>query len=137
MSDLKTEMKAAAEKINHIIRNDSFPETIRPEELRIAVRTYPSMGGKRLRPILLLWTCGLFNGDPETALPAAAAVEIYHNWTLVHDDIIDCDDIRRGNPSTHIQLKNDLRNTYQLQNDELCQKYGRDLAILAGDIQQG
>ena len=135
--DLKQELLQTAERIQQFLEQDTFPEQIYPLELRKAVKDYPLQGGKRLRPALLLWACGMMGGDPEKALPAAAAVEIYHNWTLVHDDIIDCDDIRRGNPSTHIQLKNDLRNTYQLQNDELCQKYGRDLAILAGDIQQG
>lgn len=134
MSDLKTEMKAAAEKINHIIRNDSFPETIRPEELRTAVRTYPSMGGKRLRPILLLWTCGLFNGDPDTALPAAAAVEIYHNWTLVHDDIIDCDDFRRGVPTSHTEIACYASGVFHA-NETVAAKFGKDLAILAGDVQ--
>jgi len=134
MIELKTEMNEVAEKINAIIRTDTFPDTIRPEELRDAVRAYPGIGGKRLRPALLLWSCGLFGGDPEQALPAAAAVEIYHNWTLVHDDIIDNDDMRRGKPTCHTAVANYAAAHFDA--DEASEKkFGADIAILAGDIQ--
>lgn len=133
--DLDNELKITASAVTHLIREDSFPDNIRPEELRDAVRAYPSAGGKRLRPALLLWSCGMSGGDPEKALPAAAAVEIYHNWTLVHDDIIDGDEQRRGMPSCHAALARYAREKFGATAD-IAEKFGKDLAILTGDIQQ-
>ncbi len=133
---LKEELKIVADKIESIIKNDSFPNRIEPEALRNAVIDYPLRGGKRLRPALVLWSCGLLGGDVEKAMNAACAVEIYHNWTLVHDDIIDNDDFRRNEPTTHIQLANYAKNVFN-QDNVSAQKYGQDFAILAGDIQQG
>ncbi len=136
-SDLKQELLHTAEQVQQFLEQDTFPEQIYPTELRAAVKAYPLQGGKRLRPVLVLWSCGMMGGDPGRALPAAVATEIYHNWTLVHDDIIDCDDIRRGQASTHEQLRKAVEELYDIRDHKLCQKYGRDLAILAGDIQQG
>ncbi len=134
-TDFEMELKTAAQQVNELIRNDFFPETIRPEELRSAVRAYPSVGGKRLRPAMLLWSCGMFNGNPATALPAAAAVEIFHNWTLVHDDIIDCDSFRRGVPTSHTEIARYAAAKFG-KDERTAQKYGNDIAILAGDAQQ-
>ena len=135
MSDWKSQWKKIADQVSEQIRTDDFPDRIRPAFLRDAVRAYPCAGGKRLRPVLVMWSCGLFGGDPEQALPAAAAVEIYHNWTLVHDDIIDCDDLRRGMPTTHASLRSLARSEYKLKADDAA-KFGSDFAILAGDLQQ-
>jgi len=55
--------------------------------------------GKRIRPMLVLLSCMACGGDPETALPAAAAVELLHNFSLIHDDIEDGDELRRGRPT--------------------------------------
>lgn len=70
--------------------------------------------GKRLRPILLLLATEAFGGDIEKAVPAAGAIEILHNFTLVHDDIMDDDETRRGRPTVH-------------------NKWDADIALLAGD----
>lgn len=61
----------------------------------------PTTGGagKRVRPIMCLLTCQATGGDPEQALPAAAAIELVHNFSLVHDDIEDQSDLRRGRPT--------------------------------------
>jgi len=72
-------------------------------------------------------------GDVDSALPAAAAVEIYHNWTLVHDDIIDDDDTRRGASSSHVALRDALVEAERRSS----RKIGADFAVLAGDIQHG
>ncbi|QGA67919.1 geranylgeranyl diphosphate synthase [Sulfolobus sp. E11-6] len=71
-------------------------------------------GGKRLRPLILVSSSDLIGGDRQRAYKAAAAVEILHNFTLVHDDIMDRDYLRRGLPTVHV-------------------KWGEPLAILAGD----
>lgn len=71
-------------------------------------------GGKRIRPVLLLHAASLFTDHPQTAFPAAAAIELFHNFTLLHDDIMDHASIRRGVPAVHL-------------------KYGENSAILSGD----
>lgn len=133
---LKEELKKNAELITKVIQDDDFPESIRPACLRDAVKDYPLRGGKRLRSALLRWCCGLLGGNVASAKFAAAAVEIYHNWTLVHDDIIDDDDMRRHQPSTHVKLAKFAELEYDLENPQSI-KFGRDFAILAGDVQQG
>jgi len=130
------ELCVIREKIDNIIKNDGFPNAVRPEFLREAVRDYPCRGGKRLRPALLVWGCGLLDGDIEKAFLPAAAVEIYHNWTLVHDDIIDNDDFRRGVPTTHKLLESKAIESFDRAGGD-CRKFGSDFAILAGDIMQG
>lgn len=71
-------------------------------------------GGKRIRPILLILSCEAVGGNVEECLDAAVAVELLHNFTLVHDDIMDQDDMRRGRPTVH-------------------KKWDTDIALLAGD----
>src|SRR5690606_29892679 len=59
------------------------------------------LGGKRLRPILTLMTAEAFNDDYQNALDAALSVEIFHNFSLIHDDIMDAAPLRRGQPTVH------------------------------------
>ncbi len=73
-----------------------------------------SGGGKRLRPLLLLLSCRAFSGEFSQAMSAAAAVEVFHNFTLLHDDIMDHSAVRRGKPS-------------------VVAKWGENVAILSGD----
>lgn len=131
----KNKLTDLAEKIDEIIKLDSFPETIEPDFLKAAVRDYPCRGGKRLRPALLIWTCGMVGGNTEKAMRAAAASEIWHNWTLVHDDIIDNDDFRRGVATSHKQISDIAASKYKCAGREAV-KFGRDFAILTGDLQQ-
>ncbi len=129
---LKTQLRELADTIDRIIVSSRFPGSIRPEYLQRAVRAYPELGGKRLRPAILMWSAGALGGDPDRAAYPAAALEVFHNWTLVHDDIIDEDRVRRGVPTAHVLLEDAL---------ELPQakraKFGCDMAILAGDLMQG
>lgn len=134
-ADPRSALAAVAAKIDSVIRSDVFPQYAVPEELNDAVYDYPARGGKRLRPALVLWSCALLGGDPEKAVPAAAAVEIFHNWTLVHDDIIDCDSLRRGQPTCHTKLAAYARKAFAADGVR-AEKFGSDFAILAGDIQQ-
>lgn len=71
-------------------------------------------GGKRVRPQLVLMACQLFDNEPTKAISAALAVEIFHNFTLLHDDIMDHADVRRGRPTVH-------------------RKWDENTAILSGD----
>lgn len=68
----------------------------KPESLYDPVKYILESGGKRLRPLITLYISELFNGKRTVALPAAAALEIFHNFTLAHDDIMDNSSIRRG-----------------------------------------
>ncbi len=60
-------------------------------------------GGKRLRPTLVLAACEAFGVEADTALNQALAVEMFHNFTLLHDDVMDCADMRRGRPTVHVR----------------------------------
>lgn len=86
------------------------------EDVRDAMRYSVSIGGKRIRPCLLMEFADICGGDREDALNIAAALEMVHTYSLIHDDLpcMDNDDMRRGMPSCH-------------------KKFGEDIALLAGD----
>lgn len=65
------------------------------------IRYVLSMGGKRLRPVLLLMTYNMYRDDVDQAMPTAVGLETYHNYTLLHDDVMDRAEVRRGKPCVH------------------------------------
>lgn len=73
-------------------------------------------GGKRLRPRLVLLAAEMFGGKEEKVLPAALAIEVFHNFTLLHDDVMDKADIRRGRPTVHVRWND---NTAILSGDQM------------------
>ena len=77
---------------------------LEPAELYSPVRYSLGVGGKRLRPLLLLLSYNLFSEDIERALPAAVATEVFHNFTLLHDDIMDKAVVRRNKPTVHVKF---------------------------------
>lgn len=89
-------------------------EDLAPPDLRDAALHYPKAGGKRLRPAMALLACEAAGGTRDEAVPFAVAVELVHDFSLVHDDIMDRDLLRRGLPTVHA-------------------KWGEATAILAGD----
>jgi geranylgeranyl diphosphate synthase type I len=98
--------------------------------------SYVRHGGKRLRPSVLMLSCMAVGGRKEMALPAAAAVELFHTWTLVHDDIIDNDNFRRGKETVHVTAGRYGEDRLKLQ-PAVARKYGIDSAIMTGDVQHG
>lgn len=86
-----------------------------PTQLYDAASHLIAHGGKRLRPYMVIKSCEILGGTIKQALPAAAAVEMIHNFTLVHDDIMDNDEMRHGVPTVHT-------------------KFGIPVGILAGDV---
>ena len=86
------------------------------KEVIDASRYSLTLGGKRIRPIIMLEFCKLFGGDIQKVINFAVALEMIHTYSLIHDDLpcMDNDDMRRGKPSCHI-------------------KFGEDIALLAGD----
>ncbi len=98
--------------IENYLAQTEFPAE--PELLYAPIAYSLSGGGKRLRPMLVLLAHAVFADNVQQALPAAGAVEVFHNFTLLHDDIIDNAAIRRGKPSVFA-------------------KWGQNVAILSGD----
>lgn len=97
LTELQSIIAEAVEKLD-------LPE--HPAELYEPVRYILSLGGKRLRPALLLMACDLFGGDVEAALEPALAIEVFHNFTLMHDDIMDNAPLRRGKATVHAKWNN-------------------------------
>ncbi|MBE6701321.1 MAG: polyprenyl synthetase family protein [Ruminococcaceae bacterium] len=100
-------------------------DDINPPELKIGATEYFNRGGKRLRPAFLSLSAGAVGGKiaEEGVTPAMVSVELFHTFTLVHDDIIDNDSTRRGGKTVHVLVSDKFNNA----------EYGRDVAILAGD----
>ena len=114
---------------------ERFVQRFQPAHIRDAVYSYIKGGGKSLRPAVAMLACGALGGDESQALPVAAAIEIYHTWTLVHDDVIDRDDTRRGLPTVHREFaQRAIKDFGWADND--AEHYGRSIAMLAGDVQQ-
>jgi geranylgeranyl diphosphate synthase type II len=106
-------IKQLRDLVNKEIAGISFPA--QPKELYEPIAYLMGLGGKRMRPILVLLSTELFGGDVKKALPASIGVELFHNFTLMHDDIMDKAPLRRGQPTVHA-------------------KWGESAAILSGDV---
>lgn len=89
-------------------------QILEPKNLYEPIAYTLEMGGKRLRPVMVLLACNIFSSKIEKAIPAALAIEVFHNFTLLHDDIMDQADMRRNLPTVHKQ-------------------YNSNIAILSGD----
>lgn len=107
-----------------------------PADIHDAVFSYVLAGGKVLRPCVLFFSCGAVGGDEQSAIPAAVAVELFHTWTLVHDDIMDRDVLRRGQPTVHeaYRIRALERHGYTEQE---ARHYGISVAIMTGEVQHG
>lgn len=94
------------------IENINYPK--QPAKLYEPIKYTMALGGKRIRPVLTLMTCEAMGGDLNKALNVALGIELFHNFTLLHDDVMDRADIRRGKPTVHT-------------------KWNENVAILSGD----
>lgn len=88
-------------KVNDYINNISYNR--KPWSLYEPIKYVLSLGGKRIRPILMLLSYNLFKDDPESILSPACALETYHNYTLLHDDLMDDAPLRRGQQTVHVR----------------------------------
>lgn len=102
------------DEVNKQISSINFTFTRSPKELYEPVEYVLSLGGKRLRPVLTLAAYNLYHSDLTPALKPALGIETYHNYTLLHDDVMDRADLRRGKPTVHT-------------------KWNDNVAILSGD----
>ena len=114
MSRLASQLAETTEKVNRFIEQIVDLER-EPRLLYQAARHIIDAGGKRLRPYLVLKSCKLVGGREGDAIPTAAAIELLHTFTLIHDDIMDQDEKRRGTSTVHT-------------------KWGVPTAIVAGDL---
>ncbi len=105
-----------SERLLSLVENYLAPTArpAEPERLYTPIGYSLAGGGKRLRPVLLMLSHAIFSDNAPQALPAAAAIELFHNFTLLHDDIMDHAPLRRGKPSVYA-------------------KWGENVAILSGD----
>ena len=85
--------------VNRAISGIDYPK--QPAGLYEPIAYTMALGGKRLRPVLTLMTCEALGGDPSKAIDAALGIELFHNFTLLHDDVMDRADVRRGQPTVH------------------------------------
>ncbi|MEM9981759.1 MAG: polyprenyl synthetase family protein, partial [Bacteroidota bacterium] len=106
-------IKTILEKINGTIRQIHYGDS--PQELYDPITYIMSLGGKRMRPLLVILGYQLFKSDWTTVLKPAVAVEVFHNFTLMHDDIMDKAPLRRGQATVH-------------------EKWNDNTAILSGDV---
>lgn len=104
---------ALLDNLENFIRDQTFGES--PRELYEPITYILSLGGKRIRPLLSVIAYGLYQNDPEKILSQATAVEVFHNFTLMHDDIMDQAPLRRGKATVH-------------------EKWNHNIAILSGDV---
>ena len=86
-------------KFNEFLEH--LPYDRKPFSLYEPVKYVLSLGGKRIRPTLMLLAYNLYKDDPESILMPACALETYHNYTLLHDDLMDNADLRRGHMTVH------------------------------------
>lgn len=112
MIDAKEYLKKMSAELDGPIK--SYIGDEEPKNLMDSSKQYPYAGGKRMRPAMAVACCGAVGGDRSKAVPLAVAVEYIHNFTLIHDDLMDGDEVRRGMPTIHVG-------------------YGAPTAILAGD----
>ena len=110
--NLKEKLAVKAKPINEAL--EKYLRIREPKKLYKASAHIPLAGGKRLRPVMAMLTCDMVGGNSKKAIPFAAALETIHNFTLVHDDVMDDDDLRHGVDACHTI-------------------YGLSPAILAGD----
>jgi len=105
------------EKAQKIVNSEIPALTLKrePTELYDPVKYILSIGGKRIRPAMVLMACSLFSNQVSHAVRCALAVEVFHNFTLLHDDIMDNSELRRNKPTVH-------------------EKWNRNVAILSGDV---
>lgn len=100
--------------INHEIAKLNWERE--PKGLYAPIAYTMAAGGKRVRPQLAMIACGIFGGNEQEVAPAAMALELFHNFTLLHDDVMDKAEVRRGRPTVHIQWN---ENTAILSGDQM------------------
>ena len=111
------------EAVSQAIAAIEYPTS--PAALYSPIAYTMDLGGKRLRPVLTLMACDAFGGDYRRAMNQAIGIELYHNFTLLHDDVMDKADVRRGKPTVHVRWND---NTAILSGDAMLTMAGQYVA---------
>lgn len=117
LPNLQDEMKRVKSRVDDVILRQLLPKSSKIKEVDLLykmMRDYPSRPAKGMRPFLCVTTCRAAGGTEDDSLLTAACIELFQNWILIHDDIEDGSELRRGDPALH-------------------RKYGEALALNAGD----
>ena len=104
MPDLQEEMKRVKERVDGLILADLLPSSSKVREVDLLykmMRDYPARPAKGMRPFLCVTACQAAGGKEDDALLTAACIELFQNWILIHDDIEDGSELRRGEPALH------------------------------------
>ena len=117
------------ERVNNAIKAIPYPE--QPSHLYEPITYTMDLGGKRLRPVLVLMACDAVGGDINRALTPAIGLEMFHNFTLLHDDVMDKADIRRGKPTVHVKWDD---NTAILSGDAMLTMATQLIAQAPADV---
>ena len=117
------------ERVNNAINAIPYPE--QPSHLYEPITYTMDLGGKRLRPVLVLMACEAVGGDINRALTPAIGLEMFHNFTLLHDDVMDKADIRRGKPTVHVKWDD---NTAILSGDAMLTMATQLIAQAPADV---
>lgn len=111
------DMRRVKSRVDGLILDQLLPKSHQVQEVDLLyrmMRDYPERGGKGMRPFLCVTSCRAFGGDEDEAILTAASLELFQNWILIHDDLEDSSEMRRGSPALH-------------------RKYDWTLALNAGD----
>ena len=117
------------ERVNNAIKAIPYPE--QPSHLYEPITYTMDLGGKRLRPVLVLMACEAVGGDINRAITPAIGLEMFHNFTLLHDDVMDKADIRRGKPTVHVKWDD---NTAILSGDAMLTMATQLIAQAPADV---
>jgi geranylgeranyl diphosphate synthase type II len=99
-------VKKYREIIENALKEDRFPEA--PNNLYDPLRYFLQLGGKRMRPIVTLMAADLFSDKSKDAIPAAMSIELFHNFSLIHDDIMDAAPLRRNQATVHAKWNENI-----------------------------
>ena len=117
------------ERVNNAIKAIPYPQ--QPSHLYEPITYTMDLGGKRLRPVLVLMACDAVGGDINRAITPAIGLEMFHNFTLLHDDVMDKADIRRGKPTVHVKWDD---NTAILSGDAMLTMATQLIAQAPADV---
>lgn len=117
--------------VDGAIANIHYPA--QPNKLYEPIKYTMALGGKRVRPVLTLMTCEAMGGDMSKALDVALGIELFHNFTLLHDDVMDRADLRRGKPTVHTRWND---NVAILSGDTMLTMATQAIARVDSDVLQ-
>jgi geranylgeranyl diphosphate synthase type II len=136
-SQMLEEMKGVKSRVDRLLLEDILPKTHTIAEVELLykmMRDYPERGGKGMRPFICVTSCRAFGGTEEEALLTASCLELFQNWILIHDDIEDGSELRRGAPALHKKYDWTLAlNTGDALHGRMWQALLRNREILGGE----